>query len=122
MMGGSNKGAMLFGFGVIIVCILSIVGGGSFSLLWIQHEVSKVARQTVLLEKRHQEMLRKLDYLDERVANAHQPIVLQSKVSNRLVPIMDDQIVWVETTATGAGSAYVNAQNTQSDIFNNQVR
>lgn len=122
MMGGSNKGAMLFGFGVMIVCILSIVGGGSFSLLWIQHEVSKVAKQTVLLEKRHQEMLRKLDYLDERIANAHQPIVLQSKVSNRLVPIMDDQIVWVETTATRAGSAYVNAQNTQSDIFNNQVR
>tara|TARA_Y200000002_G_C22064810_1_gene408018 strand:- start:18 stop:386 length:369 start_codon:yes stop_codon:yes gene_type:complete len=122
MMGGSNKGAMLFGFGVMIVCILSIVGGGSFSLLWIQHEVSKVAKQTVLLEKRHQEMLRKLDYLDERIANAHQPIVLQSKVSNRLVPIMDDQIVWVETTATGAGNAYVNAQNTQSDIFNNQVR
>ena len=122
MMGGSNKGAMLFGFGVMIVCILSIVGGGSFSLLWIQHEVSKVAKQTVLLEKRHQEMLRKLDYLNERIANAHQPIVLQSKVSNRLVPIMDDQIVWVETTATGAGNAYVNAQNTQSDIFNNQVR
>ena len=122
MMGGSNKGAMLFGFGVMIVCILSIVGGGSFSLLWIQHEVSKVAKQTVLLEKRHQEMLRKLDYLDERIANAHQPIVLQSKVSNRLVPIMDDQIVWVETTATGAGSAYVHAHHTQSDIFSNQVR
>ncbi len=115
-----NKSFMLFGFGVMIFFILSIVGGGSFSLLWIQHEVSKVAKQTVLLEKRHQEMLRKLDYLDKRIANAHQPIVLQSKVSNRLVPIMDNQIVWVETTATGADSAYVNAQNIQSDIFNNQ--
>ena len=118
-MGGSNKGAMLFSFSVMVICLLTIVGGGSFSLLWIQHEVSKVARQTVLLEKRHQEMLRKLDYLDERIANAHQPIVLQSKVSNRLVPILDKQIVWVESTATGAGSAYVNAQNSQGEVFRN---
>ena len=118
-MGGSNKGAMLFSFSVMVICLLTVVGGGSFSLLWIQHEVSKVAKQTVLLEKRHQEMLRKLDYLDERIANAHQPIVLQSKVSNRLVPIMDKQIVWVESTATGAGSAYVNAQNSQSEVFRN---
>ena len=118
-MGGSNKGAMLFSFSVMVICLLTVVGGGSFSLLWIQHEVSKVAKQTVLLEKRHQEMLRKLDYLDERIANAHQPIVLQSKVSNRLVPIMDKQIVWVESTATGAGSAYVNAQNSQGEVFRN---
>ena len=122
MMNGSNKGAILFSFGVMVVCILTIVGGGSFSLLWIQHEVSKVAKQTVLLEKRHQEMLRKLDYLDERIANAHQPIVLQSRVSNRLAPIMDKQIVWVETTGTGVGSAYVNAQNRQSDNLKNQFR
>lgn len=121
-MNGSNKGAMLFSFGVMVVCLLTIVGGGSFSLLWIQHEVSKVAKQTVLLEKRHQEMLRKLDYLDERIANAHQPIVLQSRVSNRLAPIMDKQIVWVETTGTGVGSAYVNAQNRQSDNLKNQFR
>ena len=118
-MGGSNKGAILFSFSVMVICLLTVVGGGSFSLLWIQHEVSKVAKQTVLLEKRHQEMLRKLDYLDERIANAHQPIVLQSKVSNRLVPIMNKQIVWVESTASGAGSVYVNTQNSQSEVFRN---
>jgi hypothetical protein len=122
MMSGSNKGAMLFSFSVLVVCILTIVGGGSFSLLWIQHEVSKVAKQTVLLEKRHQEMLRKLDYLDERIANAHQPIVLQSRVSRRLAPILDKQIVWVETATSEAGSTYVNAQTIQSDVFNNQFR
>ena len=119
MMGGSNKGAMLFSFTVMVICLLTVIGGGSFSLLWIQHEVSKVAKQTVLLEKRHQEMLRKLDYLDERIANAHQPIILQSKVSNRLVPIMDKQIVWVESTTSRAGSAYVNTQNSQSEVFRN---
>ena len=31
MMSGSNKGAMLFSFSVLVVCILTIVGGGSFS-------------------------------------------------------------------------------------------
>ena len=122
MMGRSNKGAIIFSFSVMVVCILTIVGGGSFSLLWIQHEVSKVAKQTVLLEKRHPEMLRQLDYLDERIANAHQPIVLQSKVSNRLAPLVDKQIVWVETATSEAGSAYVNVQNSQSDILRNQFR
>jgi hypothetical protein len=122
MMSGSNKGAMLFSFSVLVVCILTIVGGGSFSLLWIQHEVSKVAKQTVLLEKRYQEMLRKLDYLDERIANAHQPIVLQSRVSRRLAPILDKQIVWVETATSEAGSTYVNVQTIQGDVFNNQFR
>ena len=118
-MGGLKNGAKLISFSVTVICFLIVIGGGSFSLLWIQHEVSKVAKQTVLLEKRHQEMLRKLDYLDERIANAHQPIILQSKVSNRLVPIMDKQIVWVESTASGAGSVYVNAQNSQSEVFRN---
>ena len=121
-MNGSNKRAIILSVSVMAVCILTIIAGGSFSLLWIQHEVSCVAKQTALMEKRHQEILRKLNHLDGLIANEHQPIRLQSKVSNRLVPIMDDQIIWVETTATGAGSAYVNAQNTQSDIFNNQVR
>lgn len=119
-MNDSNKRAFIFSFSVMVICILTIVGGGSFSLLWIQHEVSRVAKQTVLLEKRHQEMLRKLDYLDERIANAHQPIVLQSKVSNRLVPIVDKQIVWVETTSSEAGSVYVNAENRQGDIYQSQ--
>ena len=118
-MGSSNKGAMLLSFSVMAICLLSVIGGGSFSLLWIQHEVSKVAKETLLLEKRNQDILRKLNHLDERIAKAHQPIFLQSKVSNRLVPIMDKQIVWVESTTSGAGSVYVNAQNSQSEVFRN---
>ena len=110
MMGGSNKRAMLFSFSVVVICLLTVIGGGSFSLLWIQHQVSKEAKYTVLLEKRYQEILRKLDHLDERIAKVHQPIFLQSKVSNRLVPIMDKQIVWVESTGLGAGIVYVNSQ------------
>tara|TARA_B100001248_G_C26960771_1_gene265802 strand:- start:112 stop:471 length:360 start_codon:yes stop_codon:yes gene_type:complete len=119
MMGGSNKRAMLFSFSVVVICLLTVIGGGSFSLLWIQHQVSKEAKYTVLLEKRYQEILRKLDHLDERIAKVHQPIFLQSKVSNRLVPIMDKQIVWVESTGLGAGIVYVNSQNSQSEVFRN---
>jgi len=32
---------------------------------------------------------------------------------------MDKQIVWVESTASGAGSVYVNAENSQSEVFRN---
>ena len=117
MISGSNKGGILLYFCVIFICLLTIIGGGSFSLLWMQHEVSTVANQTVLLEKQYQETLRKLGYLDERIAKAHQPMNLQSKVSNRLVPIMDKQIVWVESAASEGGSAYLNAQNIQGEIF-----
>ena len=119
MMGGSNKSTILLSFSLMVICLLTVIGGGSFSLLLIQHEVSKVAEKTVLQEKRYHEMLRKLDYLDERIAKAHQPIILQSRVSNRLVPITEKQIVWVESTAYGAGNAYVNSQNSQSEVFRN---
>ena len=119
-MNKSNKGAIIFSVSVMAVCVLSIVAAGSFSLLWIQHEVSCVAKQTVLLEKRHQDILRKLNHLDEVIANAHHPIILQSKVSNHLVPIVDKQIVWVETTTSKTGNVYVNAQNNQSTIYKNQ--
>ncbi|MFL2847383.1 MAG: hypothetical protein ACJZ9B_00210 [Coraliomargaritaceae bacterium] len=119
-MNGSNKRAIILSVSVMAVCILTIIAGGSFSLLWIQHEVSCVAKQTVLMEKRHQEILRKLNHLDGLIANEHQPIRLQSKVSNRLVPMVDKQIVWVETNTSETGSVYVNAQNGQSNIFKNQ--
>ena len=119
MIGSSKKGFMRFSFSLMIICLLIVIGSGSFSLLWLQYQVSKVAKQTVLLEKRHQEMLRKLDYLDERIAKAHQPISLQSRVSNFLVPVIDKQIVWVESTGSGAGGTYVNAQNSQNGIFRN---
>ena len=83
MMGGSNKGAMLFSFSVMFICLLTVIGGGSFSLLWIQHEVSKVAKQTVLLEKRHQEILRKLNHLDERIAKTHQSAYRHADTNSR---------------------------------------
>tara|TARA_E500000178_G_C16672991_1_gene595914 strand:- start:286 stop:573 length:288 start_codon:yes stop_codon:yes gene_type:complete len=93
---------------------------GSFSLVWIQHEIASVAQQTVLLEKRHQEMMRKLNYLDERIAQAHQPIALQTKVSHQLAPVDEQRIVWVERTATEAGAVYVDAQTALDGYFDNR--
>ena len=119
MMNVSSKGALFFSFIVITICIISVVVGGSFSQIWIQHEVTKVAKKTVFLEKRHQKILEKIDHLDERIASEHQPIVLQTKVSNRLVPIKDEQIIWVESESTGLSETFVNTQNSQNKVFRN---
>ena len=38
-------------------------------------------KDTVALERKHEELLRKLDFLDERITEIHQPVKMQSKVS-----------------------------------------
>ena len=114
-----NKNSLILNFGAFVFCLLSISALGSFSLIWMQCEVSKVAKETVFLEKRHDEMLRRLAYLNERIAKEHQPIVLQSRVSERLAPVVNDQVVWVNSNQFSNGSAYVNAEKKLLKTLNN---
>lgn len=119
-MNEGRKRAVWISISVVVFSVLLTTCLGSFSLVWIQHEIASVAEQTVRLEKRHQEMMRKLNFLDERIAQAHQPMALQTKVSQRLVPVDERRIVWVETTATEAGAVYVDAQNGMGGYFENR--
>lgn len=119
-MNEGRKRALWISISVVVLSILITTCMGSFSLVWIQHEIASVAKQTVLLEKRHQEMMRKLNYLDERIAQAHQPIALQTKVSHQLAPVDERRIVWVETTASEAGAVYVDAQTALDGYFDNR--
>lgn len=119
-MNAGRKRAIWISLSVVIFSILMTTCLGSFSLVWIQHEIASVAKQTVRLENRHQEMMRRLNFLDERIAKAHQPINLQTKVSHRLIPVDERRIVWVETTASEAGAVYVDAQNGTNRYFENK--
>lgn len=115
----SRKRAFYLSFVAMIFSVITTVSLGSFSLLWLQYEISSIAEETVILEKRHQEITRKLDFLDEKITLFHQPIALQSKVSHTLVPLSESQIVWVDSNVSGVGNAYVDAQGTTEEYLIN---
>ena len=119
-MNEGRKRAVWINISVVVFSLLLTTCVGSFSLMWIRYEIASVAQQTVRLEQQYQEMLRKLNYLDERLAQAHQPIALQTKVSQQLVPVDERRIVWVETKATPASGAYVDAQSGRGGYFENR--
>ena len=51
-------------------------------------------------------MIRRINFIDQRIATLHQPVVLQGKVAGRLRPSMENQIVWVREQELPAGRAY----------------
>ena len=99
-------------FFVTISAIVLISFISSISILLIQKNISLNAEKNLILEKRYSEILRKLDYINERISYIHKPIVMQARVSRNLSPIQDNQIIWVEDSLMA---------DTRSDLgFNNK--
>ncbi len=94
----------------IIMAMAAVTFCSAFAIVWMQQQISRTAGQTKQLESELAEMVRKIDYLDERIASIHQPVVLQGKVAGRLRPSLENQVVWVEERETVKGRAYVVAQ------------
>mgnify|MGYP001171925234 CR=1 FL=1 len=115
----SRERAFYLSFAAMVLSVLTIISLGSFSLLWLQYEISSIAEETVILEKHHQEIIRKLDFLDEKITLFHQPVTLQSKVSHSLVPLNESQIVWVDRNINEVGNTYVDAQRSSKEYFKN---
>ena len=66
-------------------------------IVWMQQQINRTAVRCQGIEREMEEVLRKLRYLDERIASFHQPVALQAKVAGRLRPADQNQIVWVRT-------------------------
>ena len=114
-----NVAKLSLAFTLFSVLVVTCVG--AFSILWIQQEIAKVAKDTVALERKHEELLRKLDYLDKRITDAHQPVAMQSRVSHRLYPLKDTQVVWVEADQVLKVNSYAEAQNTYQRLMENNL-
>lgn len=104
-----------------LLSVLVVTCVGAFSILWIQQEIAKVAKDTVVLERKHEELLRKLDHLDKRITDAHQPVAMQSRVSHRLYPLKDAQVVWVEAGQVLKVNSYAEAQNSYQRLMENNL-
>ena len=95
----------------MIIAIISFVTVGSgFAIVWTQQQISRTADGTKQFESELTEMVRKIDFLDERIASIHQPVVLQNKVAGRLRPSLENQLVWVQEREMPTGRAYAVAQ------------
>ena len=90
----------------LIVAMIAITVGSGFAIVWMQQQISRTAQHSQKTEALLAETVRKLRYLDERIATMHQPVVLQAKVAGTLRPSMDNQIVWVRESNAPSGQAY----------------
>ena len=90
----------------LIVAMIAVTVGSGFAIVWMQQQISRTAQRSQKTEIQLAETVRKLRYLDERIATMHQPVVLQGKVAGTLRPSMDNQIVWVRESNVPTGRAY----------------
>ncbi|MGJ8649577.1 MAG: hypothetical protein ACSHX4_04400 [Opitutaceae bacterium] len=91
---------------LLVVSMIAITVISAFAIVWMQQQISRTAQNSKENEAMLAETVRKLRYLDERIATMHQPVVLQGKVAGVLRPSMDDQIVWVNEQNVATGRAY----------------
>ena len=90
--------------------------GSAFAIVWTQQQISRTAQSTKQVEADLAEMVRKIGFLDERIATLHQPVVLQGKVAGVLRPSLESQVVWVREQVSSAGRAYAVAAPYQVSI------
>lgn len=91
---------------LIIVAMIAVTVSCAFAIVWMQQQISRTAQRSQHLESQLAETVRKLRYLDERIATMHQPVVLQGRVAGILRPSMENQIVWVREREVPTGRAY----------------
>ncbi|MFO8026243.1 MAG: hypothetical protein R6U56_01090 [Opitutales bacterium] len=84
----------------------AITVGSGFAIVWTQQQISRTAQNAKETEADLAEIVRKISFLDQRIATLHQPVVLQGKVAGSLRPSMENQIVWVREREMGDGRAY----------------
>jgi len=89
----------------IIAAIVVTVFSG-FAIVWMQQQISRTALRSQQVEISMAEIDRRLNYVNEKIATIHQPIVLQSKVANTLRPSLENQIVWVRERKASNGRTY----------------
>ena len=89
-----------------VIAMIAVTVGSGFAIVWMQQQISRTAKRSIEVEVQLAETVRKLRYLDERIATMHQPVVLQGKVAGTLRPSLDKQIVWVRESNVSTGRSY----------------
>lgn len=90
----------------LILLMAATTVGSAFAIVWTQQQISRTAQSSKQIEADLAEMVRKISFLDERIAAFHQPVVLQGKVAGNLRPSSENQVVWVQEREIATGRAY----------------
>lgn len=90
----------------LVLLMAFITVGSAFAIVWTKQQISRSAQFSKQVEADLAEMVRKISFLDQRIATMHQPVVLQGKVAGTLRPSMENQIVWVRERKLADGRAY----------------
>ena len=90
--------------------MIVVTVGSAFSIVWMQQQISRSAQRIQSHESQYAESIRRISYLDQRIATMHQPVVLQGKVAGTLRPSMENQVVWVHERSLPSGRAYAVAE------------
>jgi uncharacterized protein HemX len=90
----------------LIVLIAAVIVGSAFAIVWTQQQISRTAQSAKQTEADLGEMVRKISFLDQRIATLHQPVVLEGKVAGSLRPSLENQVVWVRERQLPDGRAY----------------
>lgn len=92
---------------LMVVVMIAAAVGSAFAIVWMQQQMKRTARNCQLVEREMEETLRRMRYVDERIASVHQPVVLQGRVAGVLRPALETQVVWVrEQEITTGRRAY----------------
>ena len=78
---------------VFVILFISAIGG--ISLVWMRQHIAHTAQRVKFLERDMAEITRKNNYLDARIAQAHNPDFLRQRIGETLLPPRETQIVWV---------------------------
>lgn len=94
---------------LMIVTMIAIAVSSAFGIVWMQQQINRTARNCQQVEREMEETMRRMRYLDERIASIHQPVILQGKVAGVLRPSLEQQVVWVREQELASGHAYAEA-------------
>lgn len=94
----------------LIFTMVAVTVVSAFSIVWMQQQIARSAESSQTFESQLAETLRKLRFVDERIATQHQPIVLQGKVTGVLRPSLENQVVWVDERQLPSGRSYAVSQ------------
>jgi len=102
----------------LLFAIAAVIVGSAFATVWTQQQITRTAEETKRIEANLAELVRRIGFVDERIAALHQPVVLQGKVSGVLRPSVENQVVWVRESDSPAGRAYavVSPYRTSTDL------
>ena len=69
------RGRILF----FVIATIAITFGSGFGIVWMQQQISRTAKRSQQVESQFAETVRKLRYLDERIATMHQRLCCKAK-------------------------------------------